>query len=111
MSANPASDSPTIARECDTRDKARRMRRDYNRLGRPKVETEKSGWPTNDEYIDRASRREDMTTECAYCGHDVPGNGEEPTPAVDDDDTWANLANHHADDCEWIATRAHRIDA
>lgn len=168
-----AFDSPTIARECDTRDKARRMTR-LHRLGEPKVGSDSyNGWTnhetwcaniwlTNDEYTDRESRRiahgaidvraaadaleayaedmlpdlgatfaadllqsafgeidwdelaesfrEDMAVECAYCGRDVPGTGEEPTPAVDDDDAWIALAHHHADDCEWIATRAHRIN-
>jgi hypothetical protein len=50
------------------------------------------------------------TIECIYCGREVPGTGEEQTPAVDDDDAWAELARYHYPDCEWIATRAHRIN-
>ena len=49
------------------------------------------------------------TTECAYCGRTVSGTGEEPTPAVSDDDAWAALAAEHAVGCEWIRTRAHRL--
>jgi hypothetical protein len=49
--------------------------------------------------------------ECAYCGITVPGCPDCPNaPPADDDDAWAELAEHHADGCEWIATRAHRID-
>lgn len=46
------------------------------------------------------------TIECVYCGSSTP---EVPVPAVGDDAAWAALAAEHADGCEWIATRAHRV--
>jgi hypothetical protein len=47
---------------------------------------------------------------CAYCGVDLPDSDAAEVPAVDDDAEWAELAAQHAPDCEWIATRAHRIN-
>lgn len=55
---------------------------------------------------------------CAYCGSDVeilhqdPNHMGEPCeviPPADDDSAWAELAEQHADGCEWIATRAHQL--
>jgi hypothetical protein len=47
--------------------------------------------------------------ECFYCGMEMVGYGRDaPTPSADDDEEWQRLAFFHADDCEWIATRAHR---
>lgn len=47
--------------------------------------------------------------ECADCLADVDsGLG---VPAVSDDEAWEDLATQHRDDCEWIATRAHRREA
>ena len=46
--------------------------------------------------------------ECAYCGalpSHAPG-----VPALDDDASWEALAEEHGEECEWIATRAHRLD-
>lgn len=44
--------------------------------------------------------------QCAYCVYEVPvWYG---VPAVDDDEAWEKLLEHHADDCEWVVTRAHR---
>ena len=51
----------------------------------------------------------DRYVECIYCNADVPSEGEY-VPAVDDDADWIRLAGLHAADCEWIETRAHRID-
>jgi hypothetical protein len=62
------------------------------------------------EYVRRQVLAEPATTECIYCGRTVSGTGEEPTPAVADDDAWAALAPQHEPDCEWITTRAHRIN-
>jgi hypothetical protein len=45
---------------------------------------------------------------CAYCGALVL-NGIE-VPASDDDAAWAKLATEHAAGCEWIVTRAHRLE-
>lgn len=46
--------------------------------------------------------------ECAYCGatHTPPAT----VPALDDDAAWEALAEEHGEGCEWIATRAHRLD-
>jgi hypothetical protein len=44
---------------------------------------------------------------CNYCDQDV--TDETIVPAVDDDEAWAALAAEHADTCEWIETRAHRL--
>jgi hypothetical protein len=41
---------------------------------------------------------------CAYCNNDVPILD---VPAPDDDDAWDELSKQHADDCEWVLTRAH----
>ena len=50
----------------------------------------------------------DDQVECAYCGRShVPPSA---VPALDDDDAWADMAPDHADYCEWIATRAHRVE-
>jgi len=56
-------------------------------------------------YID--SRKSDETVDCIYCGASVPSCS---VPSVDDEDAWTELAAEHADDCEWIRTRAHRLD-
>ena len=44
---------------------------------------------------------------CVYCNR-IVSSGD--VPAVDDDAAWATLAEEHAEWCEWIATRAHRLD-
>lgn len=50
---------------------------------------------------------------CLYCGKWLPWAGVNPpsVPAADDDDAWADLAPEHAQDCEWVATRAHQLDS
>lgn len=48
------------------------------------------------------------TEECAYCAAVVARRDD--VPALGDDDSWADLAEEHADYCEWILTRAHRLD-
>lgn len=48
-------------------------------------------------------------TTCAYCNVDVPDEGDY-VPAVNDDEEWERLATYHDTDCEWILTRAHRIN-
>lgn len=46
--------------------------------------------------------------ECAYCGRShVPPSA---VPALYDDHAWADMAREHADYCEWIRTRAHRVE-
>ena len=45
--------------------------------------------------------------ECTYCGaSDTP----ESVPASWDNEAWRELATYHQIGCEWVATRAHRID-
>jgi len=48
--------------------------------------------------------------ECIYCGRRVPGTDDDPVPAVGDEDAWQALAAQHANGCEWVYTRAHRIN-
>jgi hypothetical protein len=51
-----------------------------------------------------------MECECLYCGVIVPNRGDGPPPAVDDTAAWRDLCEEHAEDCEWILTRAHRLE-
>lgn len=44
---------------------------------------------------------------CVYCGYEVTNETE--VPAVSDNAAWERLAQEHADECEWIQTRAHRV--
>lgn len=46
---------------------------------------------------------------CIYCQHEV--SDPNTVPAVSDTDAWDRLAEEHAADCEWVTTRAHRLDA
>jgi hypothetical protein len=54
--------------------------------------------------------------ECAYCGYEIEGEvdyqgvSQEPVPPVRDDEAWQAIAEKHAEDCEWVLTRAHRIN-
>lgn len=50
----------------------------------------------------------DDQVECAYCGrlHTPPS----AVPALDDDHAWADMAGDHDEECEWIRTRAHRVE-
>lgn len=45
-------------------------------------------------------------SECAYCGAPVISAH---APGASDDAAWADLAATHADSCQWVLTRAHRI--
>jgi hypothetical protein len=46
------------------------------------------------------------TTECAYCGRDVRARETPDTGSHE----WCLIATEHAHSCEWVATRAHRLD-
>ncbi len=46
-------------------------------------------------------------TECAYCGRSVRACAQVPDVASFD---WRAMAAEHSVTCEWIATRAHRLD-
>lgn len=50
-------------------------------------------------------------TQCAYCAYEDSADNMQEVPTVDDDAAWEALADKHADDCEWVNTRAHRIEA
>lgn len=50
----------------------------------------------------------DNHSTCAYCGFVV---GEQSAPALRDTSAWQLLGHKHAFDCEWIATRAHRLSS
>lgn len=52
----------------------------------------------------------EASVECGYCGAAIPLADHETVPAGDDDDEWARLAPEHHRGCEWIDTRAHRVD-
>lgn len=45
---------------------------------------------------------------CAYCGCDIAEENN-TAPKAWDDDAWEKLSKEHADDCDWINTRAHQI--
>ncbi len=47
-----------------------------------------------------------QSQECAYCGQMVKTV---EAPSAGDDEAWAAIAEEHADGCEWVETRAHRI--
>lgn len=50
---------------------------------------------------------DDETVECLSCGRNVPGCPDCPNaPPAEDDSVWEELAPHHADSCQWIATMA-----
>ena len=46
---------------------------------------------------------------CIYCGR-TSALMREDAPNEHDDDAWATESGSHAPKCEWILTRAHRID-
>ena len=43
---------------------------------------------------------------CLYCREETTTH---EVPAIGDDAAWARLASEHADGCDWIETRAHRV--
>lgn len=53
------------------------------------------------------AEEDDPIVDCAYCGHEVIKSD---VPETGDDKGWAEVAPMHADDCEWVATRAHRVN-
>jgi hypothetical protein len=53
----------------------------------------------------------DEEVECAYCRMMVPGCEDCPNaPPSGDHEAWAELAALHDPECEWITTRAGRLD-
>jgi hypothetical protein len=44
---------------------------------------------------------------CIYCDRPVYT---ETAPAYDDEEAWADIALEHAEDCEWVLTRAHQVE-
>jgi len=47
--------------------------------------------------------------ECLYCNREIAGP-EGPVPAVEDDEAWGQMASAHEPGCDWIETRAHRLE-
>jgi len=45
---------------------------------------------------------------CLYCGAEV---SDLSVPDLHDDAAWRALAGAHQESCEWVATRAHRLDS
>lgn len=45
---------------------------------------------------------------CAYCG--AYAGQRDDVPSADDGAAWAEIAEEHYDNCEWVATRGHRVD-
>lgn len=71
--------------------------------------------PTRDEWDEAgypymSGTYVETMTACVYCGVEHSGDDSQPVPALTDDEAWTALAVEHADDCEWIATRAHKLD-
>lgn len=50
-------------------------------------------------------------SECLYCNAELTADQDAPVPAISDDEGWGLLAEEHHAGCEWIATRAHRVEA
>jgi hypothetical protein len=57
-----------------------------------------------------------QTIECVYCNHDVTASYDQ-VPSEHDEDFWTEEAKQHAivcefgdPDCEWVRTRAHRME-
>lgn len=48
-------------------------------------------------------------TICIYCNAECSHG--DLVPEVSDDAAWDALSREHGSDCEWILTRAHRVDA
>jgi len=46
--------------------------------------------------------------ECFYCGRDIAE--EVKIPSSRDDEAWRKVAEGHETDCEWVLTRAHRLN-
>ena len=64
--------------------------------------------PTDyDDDEEQVAATDEYQGRCAYCG--APQTDVDTVPDVDDDAGWAELAHTHAQGCEWIETRAHRI--
>jgi hypothetical protein len=57
-------------------------------------------------------KENEKTEECIYCRCDVTQH-ENPhfsdPPDTLDDDGWSRESEEHADDCEWVLTRAHNL--
>lgn len=44
---------------------------------------------------------------CLSCNMEIP-EADDVVPAAGDDAAWTELAEIHAEDCEWVLTRAYR---
>lgn len=64
-----------------------------------------AGWR---EYVDAIA--DAATHECDYCSAWLTSDPNSPVAAIGDDEAWERLARVHHRGCEWVATRAHRLD-
>jgi len=48
-----------------------------------------------------------VSTVCEYCGVEFEGK---IVPELDDEEGWSIVALEHDQACEWVLTRAHRMD-
>lgn len=60
--------------------------------------------------IFQQEREDNSQVECIYCNTMIDAGTNEFVPDVDDDDAWNELSEKHGLECEWIETRAHRIE-
>jgi hypothetical protein len=78
------------------------------------VDRVRDGFATEAEAIDYVWNDGEWTTRlmagfCAYCGKLVEHGVE--VPSANDDEAWELITAEHAADCEWVTTRAHRLEA
>lgn len=70
-------------------------------------------WNRNSVTAISASRtdpHDEQPVDCACCDREIPEADRSTVPGPGDDAGWDRLAGQHAPGCEWIATRAHRLD-
>lgn len=67
---------------------------------------EEQGFDAEDRTIMLRRFDFELTHRCIYCDRAVPHR--ETVPPATDDEAWDELATEHYEDCEWVATRAHR---
>jgi hypothetical protein len=62
----------------------------------------------NENYIYDETQPE--FAQCQYCAYEDFAENMQEVPAIDDSAEWQKLAEKHSDACEWIQTRAFRIE-
>ena len=71
------------------------------------VSSEPTTFDTYDLAVDWAKEARRERT-CIYCGVFEPNL--RPVPDISDDSAWTERAEEHESGCEWIVTRAHRLE-